>query len=223
MCLPRHVRAASLASVREGLCLVQDDSSAAVARFLGPRAGESVLDLCAAPGGKTCHLAELMGNRGEVVAVDASGERLKRVVENADRLGHTIIRAVAGDAGEFALGNRGRFDRVLLDAPCSNSGVLRRRVEVRWRLSDGFLASVAAEQRRLLEAAAASLKAGGTLVYSTCSLAPEENGVVVRAVVRAAGGVRLDAEEQIMPSAGGGDGIFMARLLRSGPSGGGAA
>jgi len=194
---------------------VQDDSSAAVAPFLGPRAGENVLDLCAAPGGKTCHLAELMQNRGVLAAVDVSGKRLQRVIENMQRMDLRIIATVESDGADFAFQHRDKFDRVLLDVPCSNTGVLRRRVEARWRFSDAALAGLVRQQRTLLETALRCLRPGGALVYSTCSLEPEENTDLVRSVLCAAAKFALDAEEQILPTRDGGDGLYMARIVKS--------
>jgi len=216
--LPPHTDVSSLRAFREGRFQVQDDAAAAAARFLNPRPGESVLDLCAAPGGKTCHLAELMRNEGRVTAVDISAKRLERVTENALRLGLDIIAVVGTDGGDFAVRNSERFDRVLLDAPCSNTAVLRRRVEARWRLSDAALARLVKKETQLLDAALRSLKPGGTLVYSTCSLEPEENSRLLRSVLRRNHGFRLDAEDVIVPSRAGGDGISMARIIRNLPS-----
>jgi len=214
--LPLRTKVKALRSFAEGLFQVQDDSAARVAPFLAPRPGERVLDLCAAPGGKCCHAAELMQNRGEIVAVDIEGHRLERVVENALRLGISIIATVEADGVQFAREHRGEFDRVLIDAPCSNTGVLRRRVEARWRLSDAVIERLAAAQRALLEAGLRALKPGGTLVYSTCSLEPEENAEVVNAVLEAVPGFRLDAVEEVLPSRDGGDGLAMARIVRIG-------
>ena len=220
-----HTEPAALRCFREGRFLVQDDAAAAVAEFLQPQPGETVLDLCAAPGGKTCHLAERMRNEGRIMAVDISTARLARVRENAARMGHTIITTVAADGGDFVQQHSTQhgdklFDRVLLDAPCSNTAVLRRRVEARWRQSDAALARLVRQETRLLEAALRALRPGGTLVYSTCSLEPEENGELVRAVLRRAPGFRLDAEEVILPSPDGGDGINLARLVRRTAGGG---
>ena len=212
--LPPHTIPDRLMTFREGLFAVQDDAAAQTAPFLDPQPGEKVLDLCAAPGGKTCHMAELMENRGEIVAVDASRRRHARLRENMQRLGCNNVTVVEADAADFAVQHRGRFDRVLLDAPCSNTGVLRRRVEARWRLSDAALAQRVALQRKLLGAALLAVKLGGRLVYSTCSLEPEENGELVAAVLASAEGFRLDEERQLEPERDGGDGIYMARIVR---------
>ncbi len=213
--LPPGTQVARLPAFREGLFQVQDDSSAAVAPFVGPQPGENVLDLCAAPGGKACHMAERMQNRGMIAAVDDSGRRLKRLVENVQRLDLRIIATVESDGATFARQHPGKFDRVLLDAPCSNTGVLRRRVEARWRFSDAALAELAAQQRALLAAALHCLRPGGTLVYSTCSVEPEENAHVVAAALRSTPGFRLEAQEEFLPARDAGDGLFMARLTRS--------
>jgi 16S rRNA (cytosine967-C5)-methyltransferase len=164
-----HQAVTDLPGFAEGLFYVQDLTAMQAAPRLRPQAGERLLDLCAAPGGKTTHLAELMGNQGAIVASDASPDRLAQVEENAQRLGVTIITTVPPDqvAGEF--------DAVLLDAPCTNTGVLARRAEARWRLSDEALAAAVDQQRHLLDAAAARVRPGGRLLYSTCSIEPEED------------------------------------------------
>jgi len=156
----------------EGLYTVQDETSMKVAPLLDPQPTERVLDLCAAPGGKTTHLAELMGGKGRVVAVDLP-DRIGLVAESARRLRLTNIDCVAGDGATIAF--KEPFDAILVDAPCSNTGVLSRRPDVRWRLKEKDIAGAAAIQRKLLENAARLLKPGGRLVYSTCSLEPEEN------------------------------------------------
>jgi 16S rRNA (cytosine967-C5)-methyltransferase len=216
--LPAGVQVAKLKAFSEGLFQVQDDSSAAVAEFVDPQPGETVLDLCAAPGGKTCHMAERMRRQGQIIAVDDSQRRLERVVENMKRLDLPIIATVEAEGALFAHQNRNRFHRVLLDAPCSNTGVLRRRVEARWRFSSQTLVDLVKQQRGLLDAALVTVKTGGALVYSTCSLEPEENGDVVRAVLRGKTDLRLDAEQQILPQRDGGDGIYMARIVRAAPA-----
>ena len=216
--LPSGVQIARLKCFTDGLFQVQDDSSAAVAEFVDPQPGEMVLDLCAAPGGKTCHMAERMQRQGQIVAVDDSQRRLERVVENMKRLDLPIIATVEAEGALFAHQNRNRFHRVLLDAPCSNTGVLRRRVEARWRFTSQSLIEIVKQQRELLDAALVALKSGGSLVYSTCSLEPEENGEVVRAALRGKAGLRLDAEQQLLPRRDGGDGIYMARIVRSAPA-----
>jgi 16S rRNA (cytosine967-C5)-methyltransferase len=173
-----------------GELTVQDETSIRVAPLLAPKPGERVLDLSAAPGGKTTHLAELMEGKGLVVAVDLPG-RVSLVEEASKRLGLTNVRCVAGDGTSIAFSEP--FDAILLDAPCSNTGVLSRRPDVRWRLREADIAVAAALQRRLLENAVRLLKPGGRLVYSTCSLEPEENRVDVE-------GLTLVKEELTLPT-----------------------
>lgn len=213
--LPPHVQVNKLKSFAEGLFQVQDDSSAAIAEFIGVQPGMNVLDLCAAPGGKSCHMAEQMQRRGQIIAVDSSQKRLVRVVENMQRLDLPIIASVEADGAEFARLHAGKFDRVLLDAPCSNTGVLRRRVEARWRFSTDALAELTGIQRRLLDSALEAVKPGGALVYSTCSLEAEENSLLVAAALAGRAGFRLDDEKQLFPSRDGGDGLYMARVVRA--------
>jgi 16S rRNA (cytosine967-C5)-methyltransferase len=158
----------------EGFYTVQDETSMKVAPLLDPRPDERVLDLCAAPGGKTTHLAELLGGKGKVVAVDLP-DRIGLVAEAASRLGLANVDCVAGDGTTIAFHEP--FDAILVDAPCSNTGVLSRRPDVRWRLREKDIAGAVTLQRKLLQNAARLLKPGGRLVYSTCSLEPEENSL----------------------------------------------
>jgi 16S rRNA (cytosine967-C5)-methyltransferase len=195
---------------------VQDVTPMRVTRLLDPKPGERVLDLCAAPGGKTTHCAELMDDAGRVVACDLDENRLKIIEQNVARLGITCVETARCDARHVPqLIPPGTFDRVLLDVPCSNTGVLRRRVEARWRLGEGDIASLTERQAELLDAAALMLKPGGVLVYSTCSIEPEENDRLVRRFLSRHGQFALDDETLVLPSADGGDGGFMARLSRT--------
>ncbi len=163
----------------EGWFAIQDEASILIGHLLAPRPGETVADVCAAPGTKTTHLAQLMENRGRVIAMDRHAARLKLVAKAAARLGIRIVEAHGGSAEALAPKFRGRCDRVLVDAPCSNLGVLRRHPDVKWRATEAQLKSLAATQRQILEAAATMVKPGGVLVYATCSLEPEENEEVV--------------------------------------------
>jgi 16S rRNA (cytosine967-C5)-methyltransferase len=174
----------------DGWFTVQDETSMKVAPLLDPQSHERVLDLCAAPGGKTTHLAERMGGKGLVVAVDLP-DRIGLVAESAKRLGLANIECVAGDGATVAF--REPFDAILIDAPCSNTGVLARRPDVRWRLREKDIAGAAAVQRKLLENAARLLKPEGRIVYSTCSLEPEENLVNLP-------GFHVTSEELTLPT-----------------------
>jgi 16S rRNA (cytosine967-C5)-methyltransferase len=174
-----------LPGFREGLFTIQDESSQLAAIFLAPLTGERVLDLCAAPGGKTTHLAQLMNNRGTIVACDTAMRRIALIEENARRLGITIITPLHRNAPKtLSESDRDplaadRFDRVLVDAPCSGLGVLRRNPEGKWWKTQADITERASLQKEILLNAAGHLKDGGTLLYAVCSTAPEENEEVV--------------------------------------------
>jgi 16S rRNA (cytosine967-C5)-methyltransferase len=166
---------------REGAFYVEDEAAQLIAPILDPQPGERVLDACAAPGGKTTHLAARMNNEGELVAVDRSAARLRLIDDNGRRLGINILRTVRADATIPLPRNlRQRpFDRILVDAPCSGLGVLRRHPEGKWRKDAASLKQHQAVQQKLLEQARSLLRPGGVLVYSTCSSEPEENEQVI--------------------------------------------
>lgn len=162
----------------EGDFFVQDEAAQLVAHYAVTRAGQSVLDCAGAPGGKATHCAQLMENRGRILSIDIAPGRLKLVRENAARLGISIIQVRAADLREF---DGELADVVMLDAPCSGTGTLRRRPDAKWRKTPQSLAELVELQRELLEAAAQKVKPGGALIYSTCSLEPEENELQARA------------------------------------------
>jgi 16S rRNA (cytosine967-C5)-methyltransferase len=219
--LPQAVRLTEHASVRdlpgydEGWFAVQDQSAMRVAPALAPEPGSRVLDLCAAPGGKTTHLAELMGNRGQIVACDVDDRRLQTVTELARRLGVTIIETRRLHPERNEEPPPGPFDAVMVDVPCSNTGVLGRRPEVRWRLRPDDLRQLVQLQTNLLLQAGERVRPGGAVVYSTCSIEPEENGQVVRAVLRGLPEMALETEEEQVPGRPA-DGGYWARLRRKG-------
>ena len=207
-------------ALRQGWCYAQDPATAIAPRMLAPQPGETVLDACAAPGGKTALLAEMMRGQGELTACDASAARLARLRENLARLKARHVRVLqhdllGGQAPPFA----GQlFDRILLDVPCSNTGVMRRRVDVRWRLREEDFEALAAAQRGIVEAALPYLKPGGSLVYSTCSIDPEENQGVVKAVLSAHPELELLESRLVFPPKDGMDGAYAARLARKAES-----
>lgn len=166
---------------RDGAFYVEDEAAQLIPPILDPQPGEAILDACAAPGGKTTHVAALMRNCGEIVAVDRNASRLRLLEDNCRRLGVGIVRPLHADATALAATHlRGRlFDRILVDAPCSGLGVLRRHPEGKWRKEAAALGRHQALQRRLLEQAGRLLRPGGILVYSTCSSEPEENEQVI--------------------------------------------
>jgi 16S rRNA (cytosine967-C5)-methyltransferase len=169
----------------DGSFAVQDEASMLIARLLAPEPGSTVADVCAAPGTKTTHLAELMDNRGRILAFDREPARLARVDEAAARLGISIIDTREGGVEALAPSFAAACDGVLVDAPCSNLGVLRRNPEVKWRRRPADLALASRRQSEILNAAAAMVRPGGRLVYATCSLEPEENEDVARAFLAA--------------------------------------
>ena len=165
----------------DGLLMPQSRAAMAVSRALAPASGERVLDLCAAPGGKTTHLAALMGNAGEIVAVEKHAGRANALRQTAERMGATIVDVRTQDATQPL---EETFDRVLVDPPCSDLGTLASRPDARWRKA-GRPEALAVLQRQILEAGARALKPGGTLVYSTCTISPVENERVVAAFLAA--------------------------------------
>ena len=165
-----------LPGFEEGWWMVQDGSAQLIAHLVDPQPGETVLDVCAAPGGKSTHLAELMGDRGQVIACDRAAKRLRKVQENAERLRLTSVSTKALDARSL----QGiQADRILVDAPCSGLGTLHRHADGRWRQTPESVAELAELQAEILEAAANCLKPEGLLVYATCTLHPAENEAVV--------------------------------------------
>ncbi|MFO0863432.1 MAG: 16S rRNA (cytosine(967)-C(5))-methyltransferase RsmB [Gemmataceae bacterium] len=214
---PQSIRLLEGASIRElpgyadGMFVVQDESAMHLASALNPQPGSRVLDLCAAPGGKTTHLAELMKNEGEVVASDLDEFRLSLAVQTSERLGISIVSTVPLQPDDEP--PEGPFDSILVDVPCSNTGVLGRRAEARWRLKPGDISRLVPQQTHLLTEACKRVKPGGTVVYSTCSIEPEENLAVVEAVRKAFPEMRFDGEEESIPGKPS-DGGYWARLRR---------
>ena len=201
--LKSHPPLRTLPSFQQGWFYIQDPSTLLAVRELDPQPGETILDLCAAPGGKLTHIAQLMRNEGRIIAHDTAAERVELVKQNCARLGVTCV--------ETALPST-LFDRILLDAPCSNTGVMRRRVDLRWRLRLEEIQRLQAVQLDLLRQAAPLLKPGGTMVYSTCSLEPEENREVINQFLSEQSEFRLDRERELLPFVDNVDGAYVAKL-----------
>ncbi|KEQ23322.1 16S rRNA (cytosine(967)-C(5))-methyltransferase RsmB [Paenibacillus tyrfis] len=214
-----------------GLFSVQDESSMLVAEWVDPQPGERVLDCCAAPGGKTAHLAEKMGDRGEIVACDVHEHKRKLIEEQAERLALRSIRTLTADARRLAEHFAPEsFDRILLDAPCSGLGVIRRKPDMKWSKNEAELTEICDIQRELLEAVHPLLKPGGVLVYSTCTVEKAENEDMIRAFMERHPSFEADLPEvpetlkdrldeelaavRIMPYDYGSDGFFIARLRK---------
>ena len=216
--LKGHVDLPGLAVFTEGLVQPQDAAATSVVAAADVRPGMRVLDMCAAPGTKTTHLAERMRNSGEVLAVDVGEEKLARIEDNCRRMGVTIVQTMlAGRIGPLI---ERPFDLVLVDVPCSNTGVLARRAEARWRFSADNLGRLARDQRDLLRLGAQFVRSGGTLIYSTCSLEDEENRQVVRSVASHEPTFRVIERRQIRPAGAElptrwSDGGYFAVLKRS--------
>ncbi len=187
-----------LPGFHEGWFVVQDESAQQVAELLAPQPGETILDLCSAPGTKTTHLAELMHNEGRIIATDSSESRLRLVNENCRRLGITIVETVVVSQEGTDIPD-GPFDAILIDAPCSNTGVLGKRPDARWRIQPDDLEELSRIQLRLLLAAVKRLKPGGRIVYSTCSIEPEENTEVVTAASHFSTKLQIETTRELIP------------------------
>ncbi len=217
---------------REGLLYAQDESSVLAAMALRAEPGQKVLDLCAAPGGKTAVLAQMMNDQGRIDSRDLHPQRVRLIEEMTERLGIGCVRASAADGTDPSSVSEGAYDAVLLDAPCSGLGVLRSKPDIKYRRSASDALALSAVQEKLLETAARALRPGGRLVYSTCSLHPEENEKRIEAFLAAHPNFSLVDLEKELPSIGecdkishkymiifpveqGRDGFFVAALQKS--------
>jgi 16S rRNA (cytosine967-C5)-methyltransferase len=207
--LKSHPPLAHLPSFQQGLFYVQDPSTLLAVKLLDPKPGEMILDLCAAPGGKLTHIAQLMNNEGGLVAKDTTEERLRLIAQNCVRLGVTSGSVLASS---FPF-TPSYFDRILVDAPCSNTGVMRRRVDLRWRIKPEEISRLRAMQLDLLKQAAPTVRKGGTIVYSTCSLEPEENHEVV-AQFLGDNSFKLESARELLPFESGVDGAYVALMRK---------
>ncbi|MCJ8301913.1 16S rRNA (cytosine(967)-C(5))-methyltransferase RsmB [Shewanella sp.] len=217
---PRDV--AQLPGFEQGAASVQDGAAQWAATLLAPKDGELVLDACAAPGGKTCHLLELANI--ELVAVDFDEKRLERVQQNLDRLS-LKAKLVHGDAADIDSWWQGdKFDRILLDAPCSATGVIRRHPDIKWLRKQTDIDELASLQSKILDHCWQWLKPGGTLLYATCSILPQENEQQIRSFLARADDATLvpiseqpnpdDIGWQITPGTENMDGFYYARLVK---------
>jgi 16S rRNA (cytosine967-C5)-methyltransferase len=223
--LAQPVDVDELPGFAEGLVSVQDEAAQLAAPLLAPRPGERVLDACAAPGGKTCHSLEWQPELAEMVAVEIDGERAGRVQQNLDRLGLRARLLVADAARPPASLAPGSFDRILVDAPCSASGVIRRHPDIKLLRRESDISQLARQQGAILDGLWPLLKPGGFLLYVTCSVFDEENSAVIKDFIarqplaqlqlpQADWGVPLSAGRQLLPRDDGPDGLFFAGLRR---------
>jgi 16S rRNA (cytosine967-C5)-methyltransferase len=215
-----------LPGYNEGYWLVQSIPSSLVSEVLDPQENENILDVCAAPGSKTAHIAALMNDKGHITALDISSDRIEKITENCVRLGINCVETIRSDATEFS--TTGLFDRVLVDAPCSNTGVLSRRIDARYKKTPKEIKNLAELQYNILLNVSKFVKEGGILVYSTCSIEPEENEILIKRFVKENKHFKFDMilpylpwtkqkDEgyfQILPSMHQTDGFFIARLQR---------
>ena len=170
-----HLPITSIPGFSNGLFTVQDPTAAKVAKFIDPKPGQTILDLCSAPGGKTTHIAELIQNTGTIRATDINPDRLKKVDENCNRLNINIVKTVTFDSLDQQIADMAPIDTILLDVPCSNTGVLARRVEARLRITPKAIRDLVGIQHSILKRAAEIIKPGSTICYSTCSISTSEN------------------------------------------------
>jgi 16S rRNA (cytosine967-C5)-methyltransferase len=187
---------------KEGLFTIQDITSSSVVPLLNPQSGWKIFDICAAPGTKTTQIAELIDDKGLIIATDRDSARLSKLDENIRRLGITSVRIIDYETFLKDSSYQSCADAVLLDVPCSNSGVLARRPEVRYRLNIKVLDSLVKTQSELLNLAATFVKEGGKICYSTCSILQQENGDVVNAFIKKQSEFSLEKENLVLPSAG---------------------
>ncbi|NLC68025.1 MAG: 16S rRNA (cytosine(967)-C(5))-methyltransferase RsmB [Clostridiaceae bacterium] len=215
----------------EGYFTVQDEASMMVSKVLDPAPGELVMDVCAAPGGKSTHIAEMMGNEGMVVSWDIHVHKAELVEKAARRLSINIVKAELHDSSVVDANYIMKADRVLVDAPCTGTGIIRRKPEIKWNKTVKDKEEIRALQLRILSASAEYVKPGGVLVYSTCSIEPDENIDVVNAFLKSSAMFRMVGFEELLPpalfkeSAGEGyiylfpnvdntDGFFIAKMKR---------
>jgi 16S rRNA (cytosine967-C5)-methyltransferase len=213
--LPRGVAVPKVPGFEHGWFTVQDPATATAIEMLAPKPGEKILDACAAPGGKTVAIASLMDDEGELVAMDIHDDRIAQLEQTLERMGFPWIEVRQADASERPpVEERDEFDAILLDVPCMNTGVFRRRVDARWRFSEERMLKLAETQFKILDACACRLKPGGRIVYSTCSMEPEENEQLVKNWVDSTMDFELVKMKKVFPLKSGTDGAFAAVLVR---------
>jgi 16S rRNA (cytosine967-C5)-methyltransferase len=218
--------------LKEGLYIIQDEASQLITSVVDPKPGERILDACAAPGGKTTHMAQTMENRGEIYALDLSKGKLDRIEEMCQRLGVKIVKTAKGDAAASLPFSDGLvFDRVLADVPCSGFGTLRKNPDLKWRRGEKDIKRLSELQFSILNHLSAYVKEGGDLVYSTCTVFHEENEDVVERFLNEHSEFQLDGVDKVLPEKchslihygyfktfplkDGMDGFFAARMIKS--------
>ena len=186
--------------LKEGLYLIQDEASQLVTSILGPKPGERILDACAAPGGKTTHMAQRMENQGEIHALDLNREKLNRIEEGCRRLGIKIVKTAKGDVTRPLAFFKGlEFDRILADVPCSGFGTLRKNPDLKWRRGEKDIGRLSRLQSSVLKNLSGYVKEGGILVYSTCTVFHEENEDVIEGFLAQHPAFQLDQMVEVLP------------------------
>lgn len=216
----------------EGLFTIQDESSMMDVRVLDPKPNERILDLCSAPGGKSTHMAQLMGNKGEILSFDIHEHKLSLINENAKRLGISIIKTMLKDSRIYDEEYKEYGDRVLIDAPCSGLGLIRKKPEIRWSVQPEDIMELQRIQMEIIDNASNYVKKEGTLVYSTCTISQEENEEVIEHFLKKNENFKLESicrclpddikvddsckkgYIKLFPNVHGTDGFFIAKLIR---------
>lgn len=223
---------AKLQAFKNGLFQVQDESSMLVSRILDPKLGDVVVDMCAAPGGKSTHIAQLMQNKGVVISRDVHEHKIKLIDELAKRLEIDIIKSELYDACKLDNSLIGKADRVLVDAPCTGLGVIRRKPDIKWARNLNDIEDIVKIQKAILNNAAKYVKSGGFLVYSTCTIEPRENEMVVEEFIKENKEYEkvditpllpdklkkpsaIDGKLQLYPNVDGVDGFFICKMRKS--------
>jgi len=204
---------------KDGFFTVQDLGAGKIGFVLNPKSNDTVLDACSAPGGKTTHLAELMNNKGEIIACDIHEHRIKLVEENANRLGINIIDTQIHDASILKEEYIEKFDKILLDVPCLGFGVMKRKPDIKWQRKKEDLEEISKIQFKILNVCSKYLKTGGELVYSTCSILKNENENIIRkwldvANVEKCNKYKIEYEEKILPSEKS-DGFYICKINKN--------
>ena len=199
-----------------GLFSVQDEASQMAAQILDPKQGQTVIDVCAAPGGKTLAIAERMNNRGTIIAQDIYKRKVDIIDKEAERLGVTIVKTRTWDGTRVDSKLVGKADRVIVDAPCSGLGVVRRKPEIKYKKYNEEQAMLPKKQLTILTSSSKYVNAGGVLVYCTCTINPAENEEVVSAFLRNNGNFRVVETKQLFPHVNGTDGFFICKMEKSG-------
>ena len=203
-----------ITAFQEGMFYVQDVSSMLVSLWAEPKEGAQVIDVCAAPGGKSIHMAELLHGTGMVEAGDLTEYKVSLIEENIERCGLTNIRAKQADARVLEEDSVGKADIVIADLPCSGLGVIGKKPDIKYKMSEAKCAELAALQREILHTVQNYVKSGGVFMYSTCTINPQENEENVQWFLKEHADFELERQQQILPKKGKNDGFFLARMVR---------